>query len=94
MLNLVANKKTTKVTVYSDQTSKVVKIPNSINIVVSQEKINNIVKIAPTNIIAYDNVYTEPTIFIDGGLYNQDAGLVSAGFYNTTLWDETWSSKL
>jgi len=29
-------------------------------------------------------------MFVTGGFYNDPGNLISAGFYNTTTWEQTW----
>jgi len=45
-------------------------------------------------ITVYDDNFIEPpAIYVDAGLYNQEANSVDAGFYNTTSWQETWDAR-
>lgn len=44
------------------------------------------------NVTVYDGRYIDTVVFVDAGYYNQEGVLISAGLYNTTSWDETWSS--
>ena len=43
---------------------------------------------------AIDGTGTVVTVFVSGGFYNDPGNLVSAGFYNTTSWEETWVGGL
>ena len=43
---------------------------------------------------AIDGTGTVVTVFVTGGFYNDPGNLVSAGFYNTTSWEETWVGGL
>jgi hypothetical protein len=39
---------------------------------------------------AIDGTGTVVTTFVTGGFYDDPGNLVSAGFYNTTSWENTW----
>ena len=34
------------------------------------------------------------SVFVSGGFYNDPGNLVSAGFYNTSSWDNTWDGGI
>ena len=40
--------------------------------------------------MSIDGPGTVVTMFVTGGFYNDPGNLVSAGFYNTTTWEQTW----
>lgn len=50
------------------------------------------VKQSYATVIVFSDTTIETFTYIDGGLYNEEGILVSAGFYNTTEWDEVWAS--
>lgn len=43
---------------------------------------------------AIDGTGTVVTTFVTGGFYNDPGNLVSAGFYNTTSWENTWDGGI
>ena len=44
------------------------------------------------SVISYDDAkMPEPFIYVDGGAYDQEGTPVDAGFYNTTVWTDTWN---
>lgn len=43
---------------------------------------------------AIDGTGTVVTTFVSGGFYNDPGNLVSADFYNTTSWENTWDGGI
>lgn len=44
-------------------------------------------------VTVYDGTYMPPPVpYIDGGLYNQEGAIVSAGLASTTSWQIVWNA--
>ena len=65
-------------------------LSQSINVNPEPHSIN--VKPSYATLIVFSDTILETFTYVDGGLYNQEGILISAGLYSTTSWDETWSS--
>ena len=44
--------------------------------------------------VRFDGTGRVVSVFISGGFYNDPGNLVSAGFYNTSSWDNTWDGGI
>jgi hypothetical protein len=45
-------------------------------------------------VTVYNDLYMPPPVpYIDGGLYNQEAAIADAEFYNTTSWQVVWDGE-
>jgi len=75
-----------------------------LNLVARQQAPTILVYFEPTTIVAksgigpilvYDktDLYVEPFVYIDGGLYDAEGTPVDAEYYNTTFWNTTWDAK-
>lgn len=49
--------------------------------------------IAPIQVYDKTDLYIEPFVYIDGGLYDAVGTPVDAEYYNTTSWTTTWNAK-